>query len=141
FNTGSRIIMGSVADKIGSKLTLIISFILLLGALVWLLFARELWMLYLFAVIFGFSYGTQSAMTSPMVAEHFGLGSHGVVLGAIMLGVMGGVAVGPVLAGHIFDITDSYNLAFLIYAIAGIIGLILISLLKSTRKEVRNGES
>jgi len=134
--TVGRVIMGGASDRIGAKRALIISFILVSLALFWLQVAKELWMLYLFAVIYGFSYGGLSALLSPMTAEQFGLSSLGVILGVIMLGGATGAAIGPVVAGYIFDITGSYYPAFLIYAIAAVIGLILISLLKPTGKEV-----
>ncbi len=109
-----RPLMGSTGDRIGNKLSFIISFTFVSGALLWLLFARELWMFYLFAIFFGFTYGGIIALMSPIVAELFGLRSHGVIFGVITLSVNIGGAVGPVLAGHMFDITGSYNLAIII---------------------------
>jgi MFS family permease len=57
FNTAGRVIMGSAADRIGSKPTLLISTVMISAAFLWLLVARELWMFYPFAVVFGISYG------------------------------------------------------------------------------------
>ena len=71
-------------------------------------------------------------MISPMVAELFGTGSHGVLLGIVLFsGTIGG-AISPLLAGHIFDITSSYQLVFLICATMSVIGTILTSLLTPT---------
>ena len=140
-STVGRIVMGTASDRIGNKLALVICFILVPVSLFWLLTARELWMLYLFAAIFGYGYGGIAALASPIVAEFFGLSSHGVLLGCIMICVEGGSAIGPVVAGHIFDITDEYNLAFLLFAITTVVGLVLILLLKPTGKEGRIGES
>jgi len=127
-----RIGMGSAGDRIGNKLALIISFILLAVALFWLLGAKELWMLYLFAAIFGFSYGSTSVLMSPTVADLFGLRSHGEILGMVLFGTTIGSAIGPVVVGHIFDITGSYQLGFLVIAILSFIGLILVSILRPT---------
>jgi len=89
-------------------------------------------MLYLFAAIYGFAHGGFFALVSPMVAELFGLSSHGAILGAVLFcGTIGG-AIGPVLSGHIFDVTGSYQLAFLVCVAISITGLILTSLLKPT---------
>ncbi len=131
----SRLIMGSVADRIGNKPAITISFVILLVASLWLLAATELWMLYLFAAILGFGYGGWSALESPLVASLFGLTSHGVIMAVIVLGVSIGGAIGPALAGHIFDITGSYQLAFLVSVVVSIIGLILIALLRPTTGE------
>ena len=140
-SAGGRVIMGSASDRIGNKPALIICFVFLSVALFWLLTARESWMFYLFAVMFGFGYGGVAALAPPIIAELFGLTSHGVLLGCLMICAEGGSAIGPVVAGHIFDVTGSYNLAFLIYAIIGVTGLILVLLLKPTRKEVKTSES
>ena len=56
--------------------------------------------------------------------------SHGVVLGMVIFTGMIGGAVGPVLSGRIFDVANSYQLAFLILLVLSIIGLILSALLK-----------
>ena len=128
-----RIVMGVTSDRIGIKRALIICFTFLSAAFFWLLIARELWMLYLFAVIFGFSHSGIHTLVSPMVAELFGMRSHGVIFGSVMLGLTLGMGIGPVVTGHIFDITSSYQLAFLIYAIINFIGLILVLCLKPVR--------
>ena len=129
-----RIMMGIAGDRIGNKPAWTICFIFLTISFFLLLVARELWLVYLFAVIFGFGYGGLSTLISPMVAELFGLSSHGVIFGVIiMFGGTAGMAVGPLLAGHIFDITGRYQLAFMIYVVILVIGLILTSLLKPTR--------
>lgn len=70
-----------------------------------------------------------------MTAELFGLRAHGAILGTIVFGAAAGAAVSSLLAGHIFDITGSYNLAFLVCAVLAIVSLILVSLLRPTRRE------
>jgi MFS family permease len=127
---GGRVVLGGLGDRIGNKLTIIISFILMTAALLWLLAADELWMLFLFAVIWGSGYGGMSALSSSLLAEQFGLSSHGILLGCLMVCAEGGSAIGPVVAGYIYDITGSYWLAFLLFAVIGGVGLILISRVK-----------
>ncbi len=129
-----KIVMGSAADRIGNKLTIILSFIIMSLALLWLLAAKEVWMLYLFGAALGFAYGGIVVAESPMVAELFGISSHGVTFGAIhFIGIIGST-IGPILAGVIFDITDSYQPAFIVYAAVSVAGLILASLLKPTTR-------
>lgn len=127
---GGRLVMGGAGDKIGNRRAIIICFLILVAALFWLQVAKELWMLYLFAVMYGFAHGGFFALISPMIAELFGIRSQGIILGAVIFsGALGG-AVGPVLAGHMFDVMDSYQLAFLVCAIIAVVGLIVVSLLK-----------
>jgi len=129
------LIIGSSADKIGNKLGLIICLVLISTALFWLMAARGTWMLYPFAAILGFAYGGVATLMSPVVAELFGLSSHGVILGFIFFIDCLGGAIGPVLAGRIFDITGSYQWAFLICAALSVIALILTSLLRPTHSK------
>ncbi len=129
-----RIIMGSASDRIGNKSVLIVCFALMAVALVWLLVAKEAWMLFLFAVVFGFAYGGLVAAQSPAVADLFGMSSHGVILGVIVSIITIGAAVGPVMAGGIFDITGSYNFAFLVCIAFSIVSLILTLFLKTTQQ-------
>ena len=129
-----RLVMGYAGDRSGNKQAMSICFLILVLALSWLQFAKELWMLYLFAVIYGVTHGGFFALISPMVAELFGTGSHGTILGiVIFIGTIGGT-IGSVLAGYIFDITGRYQLAFLICAGVSAIGLILSLLLKPTSR-------
>jgi predicted MFS family arabinose efflux permease len=130
-----RIVLGSAADRFGNRRVFIIGFILIAAALFWLVPAKEAWGLYLFAVVFGFAFGGCVTSESPLVAGLFGLSSHGEILGVInVLGFTLGAAVGPVIAGHIFDVASSYQLAFIICAAMSVVGLILTVLLSPLQK-------
>ena len=120
-----RLVMGSAGDKIGNRRALIICFLVLILALSWLQLAKELWMLYLFAMVYGFAHGGFFAVMSPLVAELFGTMSHGVNFGMVLfLGQIGG-AMGPVVTGRIFDVALSYQWAFIILIAASVGALIL----------------
>ena len=125
-----RIIVGSASDRIGIKSSLIFVFILVSAVLFWLQLAEELWMLYLFAVIYGFTCAGLSALQSLMAAELFGLGSLGIIVGSLTFSFTTGGAIGALLAGHIFDITESYYIAFLVCAILSIVGFMLALFLR-----------
>ncbi|MFC1988193.1 MFS transporter, partial [Chloroflexota bacterium] len=120
-----RITMGITADRISKKSAYIICFIMVASALLWLAGAKEAWMLYLFAALFGFAYGGHIALGSLIIADLFGLGSHGVIFGSVIVGATIGGAIGPFVTGSIFDIMHHYQLAFLISAGMALIGLIL----------------
>lgn len=130
-----RFIMGSAGDRIGNRAALFICLLFLLTGLSWLQFASTLWMFYLFAAIYGFAHGGFFAISSPIVAGLFGIRSHGLIFGIVIFsGTIGG-AIGPVMAGHMFDLTKSYQMVFMILAALSIIGLILTLSLKAIRYE------
>jgi len=133
-----KTIMGTATDRIGNRPGIIIGFILVFATLVWLVAIRELWMLYLFATIFAFGYATMVALMSPIIAELFGLSSVGILLGIVNFAATIGCAIGPVLAGWLFDISGNYQLAFLLCAAVSIIGLMITLFLRPTRRQIGN---
>ena len=48
---------------------------------------------------------------------------------------MGGAATGPWLAGYLFDIMESYKMAFAICSFVGLLGLSFTVLLKPTKED------
>jgi MFS family permease len=128
-----RVVIGNIADRIGGRTALIIAFALMAITLFWLISAKQLWMLLLFAAVFGFAYGGCDSPISPLVATLFGLHSHGLLIGILGTGFTIGAAAGPYLAGYVFDIEGNYQAAFLIFAIAASIGLIFATLLRPLR--------
>ncbi len=128
-----RVLLGSAADRMGNRQVFIIGFILMSAALFWLVPATEAWMLYLFAAVFGFAFGGCTASESPLVAGLFGLSSHGLIFGALGIGFTLGAAAGPFVAGYIFDATSSYQVAFLVSAAIGVVGLVLAAVLTPTK--------
>ena len=132
-----RIGMGRLADIIGNRKAIMIGYIVIAADLLWILAAHELWMLYLFAAAFGFSWGTLAVIRMPLIAEVFGLGSLGAILGTLELGASTGSIIGPFLAGWLFDVTGEYAAAFLVTAAVAIIGLVLTILLRPIGSQER----
>jgi MFS family permease len=125
-----RFAMGTASDRIGRKRAWVICFIILIASFIWLHVAGELWMFYLFAVVYGFAHGGFFVLVSPMTAELFGTRAHGVIFGVVYLAGTVGGALGPVIAGYVFDITQSYQIVFWILLILSVIGLMLILTVK-----------
>ena len=122
--------MGTTADRIGSRRAFVICFIVLLVALVWLQGAARPWMLFLFALVYGFAHGGFYTVLSPTIAELFGIRAHGVIFGLVYFcGTLGG-AIGPVVAGKTFDVLRSYNSAFLLLIGLAALGLVLVLALR-----------
>ncbi len=141
--TGSSLIgrfsVGLICDRIGARRALTACLVALTLALIWLLFAKEIWMLYLFAVAFGIAYGGIVSLQALLPVELFGLGSLGIIFGGVhFFGTLGGAVGGPV-AGSIFDATGNYSLALLICAIISALAIIL-SLILLKAKGWRGGD-
>jgi MFS family permease len=128
-----RFISGITIDRIGSKKVMIFCFVLLIAGLFWLQITAELWMLYVFALVYGIAHGGFFTSFSPIVAEFFGIKSHGALFGiAMFCGTLGG-ALGPVMAGYVFDISGGYGAAFWVCTLIAALGFMLVALLKPVK--------
>jgi len=115
------IIISKISDSIGRKTPLAISFLTMALMMFWLMKARHPWEFYLFSIISGFAGGSY-ALFAAIVADWFGTESHGSIYGMVGIGEGIGGAIGPLLAGYIYDTTGSYKLAIIILATAFLIG-------------------
>jgi len=134
FSIVGMVLLGSAADRIGNRRVYIVCFILMSASLFGLMPAKEVWMLYLFAGVLGLGFGSIAAVTSPLVAQLFGLASHGLIYGVLGFGFSIGGAVGSLLTGYIFDLTGSYQIAFFICGIFSVIALIFTATLRPTKR-------
>ncbi|MDO8636525.1 MAG: MFS transporter [Dehalococcoidia bacterium] len=125
-NVIGKLVMGPVSDHIGRKATLAICYTLAGTTMVWLIFARQIWMFYVFSALFGFAYGGWIPMFPAMMADLFGMASIGALTGIIHMGNAIGGAIGPILGGYIFDLTKSYLIAFILGAIVFYVAAVLI---------------
>ncbi|MFC1941615.1 MFS transporter [Chloroflexota bacterium] len=127
-------IMGGLGDRIGNRKVFFIGFIFLSVIMLWLVVATEMWMLYIIAAIFGFNLGGMATSESPVVAGIFGLRSHGLLLGVLDIGFTVGASLGPLVTGYIFDLAGSYDQAFLVCAVLGVVGIIMAATLRPVNK-------
>jgi MFS family permease len=129
-----RVTMGTIADRIGRKKVAICCSLLEVVAMVWLVWARDLWALYLFAFVFGFGNGGAISVVTALIGDYLGLERIGVILGVLEIGWGPGSAIGPIVGGLIFDINGSYVMAFFCGAFTMLVGALLIGLSKRETK-------
>jgi MFS family permease len=129
----SRLTAGVISDRIGIKPTLVIALIGLLISLVWIQTVDSLWGLILFSVAFGITLGAPMTMQSLLLAELFGLGSLGVIVGIATFIYTIGSAIGPAMAGYVHDISGSYIPAFLICSVVAVMAVALVMLMKPVK--------
>jgi MFS family permease len=129
-----RFATGIFIDRFDSRKATILCFILLISTLLWLQITNNIWMIYLFAAFYGLAHGGFFTAISPIVAEYFGIRSHGVLFGFVVFSGCFGGSVGPILAGYIFDTTGGYSPAFWLSTVIALIGLGFILFLKPVYK-------
>jgi MFS family permease len=129
-----RFVSGMIIDRKGSKPVMIACFVLLLADLGWLHVAHEAWALYLFAVVYGLAHGGFFTAISPLVAEWFGIHSHGALFGIVAFFGTAGGAVGPLFAGHLFDQSGSYRSTFQMITAMAIVAMVLLISLRPVER-------
>lgn len=79
-------------------------------------------------VVYAVFQGGLAVIPQSLVAEYFGRRSYGTIQGfrhsVQMLGIIGG----PLVSGYVFDTTDSYENAFIVFGIASVISIVLVLL-------------
>jgi len=125
-----RIGAGYFSDHLGRKRVYILACIFQLVMFIWLFFAVNTWMLIVFAVFFGVSYGSWAGIMGVLPADYFGYRATGEILGCIVIICGVGVAIGPFLGGLIYDTTGSYDYMIVMCVAATICAAIMASFMK-----------
>jgi len=135
-----RIGMGLISEKIGWKWGLFLSCLLSGLMLLWLIGVRSLWMLSVFAVVYGFFYGGKITTIPGLIGSFFGTRFLGEIIGAIHAVSLAGGIIGPVLGGYIFDRSGSYRIAFLIAALAFLTSAVLTLFARPPHPAKKSGQ-
>jgi OFA family oxalate/formate antiporter-like MFS transporter len=89
--------------------------------------ATGMWLMITFIIIFGIGYGGPVPMSAALIREYFGRARLGTILGLSTGVLYVGSLIGTPLAGWIYDVYGSYQVAWFIMAgvaFAGMVGLI-----------------
>jgi MFS family permease len=136
---GGRVLVGYLADRFPKK-NLMALFYLLIGVSTLILgAAHSSTAIWAFALIFGFSMGADYMLIPLVTAECFGTASLGRILALIVMGYSLGQWGAPWIAGRIFDARHSYELAWKIMALAGLLGSGAIYAVRPLRRENSSG--
>jgi MFS family permease len=129
-----RIVVGYVADRYSKKNVMALFYLLLALAIPMLFLARSLEAVWGFAAIFGFAMGADYMLIPLVTAECFGLANLGKLLALIITAYSVGQWLAPWLAGRVFDVSHSYNAAWIAVTVTGLAGAATIYAI-STRRE------
>ena len=113
FGLISRITGGMIADRIGGVATLLISAALQGVALFLYMLSNTLISLYVISALFGLFQGSIVPMYAIIVREYFSPQEAGTRLGIVLMASLAGMALGGWMSGVIFDLSGSYQAAFL----------------------------
>jgi cyanate permease len=109
----SRLICGMIADRIGGLRTLLLSSTLQAGALMLYIPFDGLTSLYVVSALFGLAQGGIVPSYALVVRDYFPAREAGSRVSMVLTSTILGMALGGWLSGEIYDITGSYQAAFL----------------------------
>jgi MFS family permease len=109
----SRLISGAIADRIGGVGTLILGSTLQCLALIFYLPFDGLMSLYVVSALFGLSQGGIVPSYALIVRDNFPAHQAGLRISLVLTATVMGMALGGWMSGVIFDLTGSYEMAFL----------------------------
>src|SRR5262249_17321238 len=112
FGIVSRLLSGFICDRIGGLRTLLLGSALQGGALLLFLPFKGLGSLYLISALFGLFQGGIVPSYAIIVREHFPAQETGTKVAACIMFTLVGMALGGWMSGKIFDLTGSYQAAF-----------------------------
>jgi MFS family permease len=113
FGIPSRIVSGLIADRIGGVAALLLGSVLQGLALFLYLFFDGVTSLYVLSALFGLFQGGIVAMYPVIVREYFPPQQAGARVGLVLMATLTGMALGAWMSGALFDLTGSYQAAFL----------------------------
>lgn len=122
FTSAGKVIMGLFADRLSGRIALTVNFaVAALGTLM-LLFGTHPALLLPTVLVVGLTLGAPLVLVPLVMVESLGLKRYGSLAGLTGLFNTIGGAVGPIIAGRIFDLSGSYAGAFELFAVLLLLG-------------------
>ena len=113
FGIASRLISGLICDRIGGLRTLLLGSLLQGIALLLFLPFDGLVSLYVISAMFGLFQGGIVPSYAIIVREYFPASEAGARVGSVLTATLFGMALGGWMSGKVFDLTGSYQAAFI----------------------------
>jgi len=124
-----RLGFGWLADYLGKRRLLAAAWVLQgLGILI---FAgiHSPWQAVIFLIVFTPGWGGAAPLLPALLTEYFGLRAFGSIQGVLMATAMLGAIVGPIFAGGVYDVMDTYRPAFLVLALTAFAAAVLVQMM------------
>ncbi|MBI2288067.1 MAG: MFS transporter [Chloroflexi bacterium] len=117
---GGRVGFGWLCDRIPAKYACCIGIGIQVASLIVLMNVQStssLAIIWLYVIILGLCVGSWLPVMAMLVSDNFGFVSYGAIFGIIMFVQSIGVALGPIVAGYMYDSMNTYYWAFITFLI------------------------
>jgi OFA family oxalate/formate antiporter-like MFS transporter len=132
-----KFFFGWLSDRVGdAKYTASAGFGIMAIGMFILYNAQTVGILYGYALIYGFGYGSLAPVMPYMISDRFGREAMGAAYGVLIFFATGlGGSVGPLLGGYIYDTTGAFDLGWQICMVAlGIVAVAILFLKPNDRR-------
>lgn len=145
----SRIVVGTLSDRIGARLTSALAYLLAAAGYFVMPHVPSPWTVGVCAMCVGVGFGALFTVSGPILANRFGLRNFGAIFGLVFTGygLVGGLA-GPAVAGLLLEKTGgNFTVVFSYLGVLALIGAILTMFLsrsaerESSRRTIRSDAS
>jgi len=126
FMTLGKIGLGFQADRMGARLTFVLSAIMTSIGVGVLILASPVWAVFLFAFVYGYPQGGPLTLTPMVTADCHGLRNFGTIFGLQTLFSILGAAIGPVVVGLMYTPEKSYQNGFILLIIVTLLSAVCI---------------
>jgi MFS family permease len=133
-----RLSVGWASDRIGSRFGLACMLALQVVAFAGFAASNGPGLLYPSAVVFGASYGGATTLFPAITSDFFGRTYTGAIVGLVFAIAGSSAAVGPFVAGALYDATGSYRVAFVLSAACNLAAIGLVAVLRAPRRATEN---
>ena len=129
-----KILLGSIYDKKGVKFGSAYGCVVFLLSIVTIMLAGNKALAIIFGVIVGLALSMTTCTPPLLTSLAVGRREYSSIYGLLNAFATAGVALGPVIAGFIYDHTESYDLAWIIFAVVAVVILVLTILAMNKSK-------
>jgi MFS family permease len=133
FGMISKVAFGALGEKITNRLALMVSFSITIIGIVLMINPGSGPLVWISAAIFGLGMGSFGPLFTMLVQDNFGLRNFGAISGVLNLPSIPTLAVGPIIGGLTYDLTNTYSPVFISVAVVIAVGVLLLTLMRPPR--------
>ncbi len=117
-----KVIMGFMADRLTARRALAIDFAIQAAGIALVFAIQSAIVAPIFVAVYGLTVAAPLMLLPLLTAESLGLKRFGFISGLAGLAQTFGAAIGPLVSGRIFDLTNSYTAAFELCIVINLLG-------------------
>lgn len=129
-----KLCVGVFADRVGAKTAVLANFTVIAAASMLLLAPAFPGGVLLFLVLHGFATAAEDVVMPLIVGQRFGMRNLGRIYGLLLVALVPGGAIGPVLAGRVFDLSGSYATVFALFAVTNVTAVLALAMVHARRR-------